>query len=121
MKASFRAEGIDITPEEFVTLSLVSDEGIEQAEFIRESLKDKTNITCLITRLETKGLVKRREHHSSGRQQMIQITKDGLALRLRLFPIAQQTIKRATQGLNAAEIQVARNVLEKISTKLSET
>ncbi|TQV74222.1 MarR family transcriptional regulator [Exilibacterium tricleocarpae] len=118
MKQAFGGAGFDVTPEEFVMLFMLPAKGINQGELVRKSLKDKTNVTRLLTRMEAKGLLKRTQHETSGRQQVVLITKAGDQLRSRLMPVAQQAIAAATRGIDGRDIETARKVLEDIADNL---
>ena len=118
MKQAFSGAGVDVTPEEFVMLFMLATDGIDQGELVRKSLKDKTNVTRLLTRMENKGLLRRVQHETSGRQQVVVITAEGDQLRARLMPVAQQAIAAATQGVDRSDIETARDVLLKITNNL---
>lgn len=118
IKNSFKQAGFDITPEEFVALNLIADSGIEQGDLVKRSLKDKTNITRLLDRLQKKDLIKRMEHHSSGRQQWIELTQQGSELRTKLVPIVQGVMAKASQGISNGDMETAKKVLNRLSNNL---
>ena len=118
IKHTFKQAGYDVTPEEFVALNLIGSDGIEQGELVKRSLKDKTNITRLLDRLQKKSLILRQEHHTSGRQQFVVLTPKGQALCQTLLPLVQSMVSKATQGLSQEELETARQVLNKISHNL---
>lgn len=119
LKASLKAAGLDMTPEEFIFLSTVPDGGAPQATLSRKALKDKTTITRLIDRLVAKGWVTRRENPSNRREQVILITKEGQSVRATAIKAAVQTTSDALVGISAEEIEVAKLVLRKIVTNLA--
>ena len=118
IKDAFQAAGFDITPEEFVALNLIPEQGIEQGELIKLSLKDKTNITRLVKRMEQKNLVVRQGHPTNGRQQMVVLTQQGDTILQDLLPIVQQKVMAATQGISDKDIETARKVLNQLSQNL---
>ena len=118
IKQAFRQAGFDLTPEEFVALNLIGKSGLEQGELVKRSLKDKTNITRLLDRLQKKNLVLRQEHHKSGRQQYISLTSEGEQLCQTLLPLVQKMIAKATEGVSKQELDNARRVLNQISHNL---
>lgn len=120
MKNTFRATGLDITPEEFITLNLIPIEGIDQGRLVKKSLKDKTNITRLLTRMEKKDLVKRQAHHSNARQQIIVLTEEGSQMRQNLVRLMGEMMVTITNGITEEEAQATCQTLQKLSQNLSQ-
>jgi len=118
LKNIFSAYHFDVTPEELILLFLVKDGGNEQSELVKKSLKDKTNITRLLSRMENKGFIKRTGHADNGRQQMVSITEAGVALRQKALPLIQNMVTRATEGINVAELEITQNTLNHISRNI---
>lgn len=119
MKAELQKAGFDITAEEFVLLNLVSAEGIAQADLITISMKDKTNVTRLIGRLEKKGWVKREELDTNRRQQIISLTKSGVKTQKALLSVVRNLMGHATENISKERIEIANEVLGTISRNLS--
>ncbi len=118
MKAMFSDHGLNITPEEMIILFLIKEGGTDQAELIQKSLKDKTNITRILTRMENKKLIHRKNHAKNGRQQIVYITKTGQKTRVMALPLVQEMAGRALGGINARDIEITTATLNKISKNL---
>lgn len=120
MKSAFKSAGFDITPEEFVTLNLIPEQGIGQGDLVKATLKDKTNVARLLNRMEAKKLLTRKQHATSGRQITVNLNPAGKRLREKLMPIVQKTLIKATQGISASDLSRARSVLSRLSHNLSD-
>ncbi|MEH6403688.1 MAG: MarR family winged helix-turn-helix transcriptional regulator [Sneathiella sp.] len=119
MKDRFRTAGVNVTPEEFVFLFLIPEEGASQNLLTKKSLKDKTTITRLVDRLVTKGWISRIENENNRREQIIFVTAEGADVKLKLMPIAQDLISVATQGLDAKDVEISRKTLNQIILNLT--
>ncbi|PHZ83891.1 MarR family winged helix-turn-helix transcriptional regulator [Paremcibacter congregatus] len=118
MKNIFLKNGLDITPEEMIILFLIKEEGSDQGTLVTKSLKDKTNITRLLTRMETKSLIIRQTHTENNRQQIVFLTTKGEEVRTTALPLMQQMIKRTTQGISVEDMETTRTTLNKISQNI---
>lgn len=118
MKNAFLANGIDVTPEEMVILFMVQDDGSDQSELVKKSLKDKTNITRLLSRMVKKQLIKRTNHKDNGRQQMVFLTDSGVKTRMALLPVVMEIAAKASKGIKADELKAASSTLSKIAHNL---
>ena len=79
---TFAEKGFDITPEQYLILSLLYEHGeLYQRQISELTYKDRPNVSRLINILEQKGLVKR-INDSNGRQiNKIVVTEKGRVLR----------------------------------------
>lgn len=119
MKAAFADEGYEMTPEEFVTLYLIPDAGIDQTELVRKSLKEKTNITRLLTRMTARGWIAKVGHASSGRQQTVVLTNDGSKIKTTLLPLVQKMVQQALEGVSEEDIHTTTRTLMRLIDNLS--
>lgn len=120
MKAAFAEKGYEVTPEEFVTLFLIPDTGIDQTELVRKSLKEKTNITRLLTRMTERGWIARVGHASSGRQQTVVLTKEGSKMKKTLLPLVQKMVQQALVGVSDKDIHTTTKTLMRLVANLSD-
>ncbi|MBV1911505.1 MAG: MarR family transcriptional regulator [Kangiellaceae bacterium] len=114
MKSVFRNNGYEITPEEFITLFLISDEGVDQSDLILKSLKEKTNITRLLNRMLNRGWVIRKPHPQNARQQRLILTKKGIILKNTLLPLIQKMVIRSIDNIADADIEITIRTLNSI-------
>ena len=120
MKAAFVRAGHNVTPEEFVALYLIPEDGLEQGELVAKSLKDKTNITRLVGRMVEKGWIKQVVHPQSRRQQIVKLTRKGKTLKGKLIRIGQQVTDTATRGISQRDIDNARKTLKRLTANLTD-
>jgi DNA-binding MarR family transcriptional regulator len=118
LKDRFQTAGINVTPEEFVFLFLIPEEGATQNLLTRKSLKDKTTITRLVDRLVSKGWINRVENDQNRREQVINTTKAGRRIKQSLMQIAGEFVADVTKGISAKEIEQSRKTLNQITMNL---
>jgi MarR family transcriptional regulator, organic hydroperoxide resistance regulator len=118
MRSAFQAAGHDATPEEFVALMLLPDAGIDHGDLVLKLKKEKTNVTRLLARMESKGWIKRAVHAQSGRQLTIVITPLGEKTRRRLLPLVEKVAMRALDGIKDADVETARRTLTRFAENL---
>jgi len=115
----FRAHGIAITPEQWVVLLYLSfKDGITQNELAISTYKDKPSITRLLDNLEKRSLIARLADKKDKRNNMIYITKAGMAIHRKAKEIALQIMKKALQGLTEEEVRIGESLLKKIFKNL---
>ena len=103
-------------------LSRDPDSGLRQYEIGERVLLNKHNLSRLIDRLESDGLVKRQACDIDGRGNTVKITKKGMQLKQEMWPVYAKAIQEliaepltATQVRSLAEMMTA--LLEQHSVK----
>ena len=119
MKDRFKDAKINVTPEEFVFLFLIPDDGVSQSLLTKKSLKDKTTITRLVDRMVDKGWIRRVENDKNRREQLVFTTTEGKKNKLQLMQIAQDLVSAVTKGLDTGEIEQSRKILNQIIINLT--
>src|SRR5438067_2303642 len=78
----------DLSPSQFNVLNLLhcNDEGLSQSELGRQLLTHRSNVTGLVDRLETRGLVQRREVSADRRAYRVVLTQAGVKLMNQILP-----------------------------------
>jgi DNA-binding MarR family transcriptional regulator len=104
-------------------LSRNPDTGLRQYEIGERVLLNKHNLSRLIDRLESDGLVKRQACDVDGRGNIVKITRKGAQLKQEMWPVYAQAIQEliaepltATQVRSLAEIMNV--LLEKHTVKV---
>ena len=91
---AFKANGYDITPEQWGVLNcLWEEDGQTQTEIAERILKDKTNLTRMLDIMEREELVERRPHERDRRSYRIYLTLKGRSSRKASFPLPWKSIK----------------------------
>lgn len=87
----FQRNGYDITPEQFLVLDTLWDDGVQSQQEIADKIKkDKNSVTKLIDALEKKDYVKRTTFKQDRRLNLINITESGLQIKDPVTKIAME-------------------------------
>src|SRR3989339_1900752 len=89
MSTFFQNQGFDLTPEQFLVLDTLWDDGVQsQQEIALKINKDKNSVTKLIDALEKKNFVQRVAYKQDRRLNLIHITENGLKIKDKVTEIA---------------------------------
>ena len=117
---AFKANGFDITPEQWAVLNcLWEEDGQTQTEIAERILKDKTNLTRMLDVMERKEVVERRPHEKDRRSYRIYLTPKGRALKGKLIPIAMEINEASVQGLGVKEKKTFMRFINLINKNLA--
>jgi DNA-binding MarR family transcriptional regulator len=115
LQRSFKENGYEITGEQWAIIRhLWEEEALSQREIAEKTSKDKPNITRMLDALEKKHLILRQSDPRDRRKYCIYLTKEGKQLYERLLPLTQSLRQRVTQNLAPAEIDLAKEILNKV-------
>ena len=117
----FKAEGIDISPEQLTVLSLLwKKDRVTQQELCNVTFKDKPNVTRLIDSLERKGLAKRTIDENDKRNNLILLTPEGKTIEEKAFLVANATMREALINVSPEELAIGQDLLKKIFYNMQE-
>jgi MarR family transcriptional regulator, 2-MHQ and catechol-resistance regulon repressor len=106
-----------LSPGQFAILEALYHKGpLLLGEVQRKILASSGGVTYLVDRLETAGLVERRECPGDRRARYAALTKRGQQLMKRIFPDHAAAIDHAVSGLSASEKKAAIDLLRKLGT-----
>ena len=94
------------------------DQGIAQQTLAERIIKDKASLSNLLSNLERKGYVCRREDASDRRNKLVYLTPAGEALWQRLLPILDDVYNQAEQIIGPERIRTLSEELEEIHNRL---
>ncbi len=116
---TFAEKKFPITPEQYLILSLLSEnKGMYQRQISEITLKDRANVSRIINILEEKCYV-RKEIDSNGRKiNKIFVTDDGKEIVEKIKPTAIELRKIITNGLNQEELENLIEIMDRIYTNL---
>lgn len=115
----FSKKGFDITPEQFIILSILDDNSnLHQMQLCEILYKDRSNMARLIGVLENKGLVKKLPSVDKRLVNKIQITEKGKALKNQIVPVIKESRKVFLNGVTEEELNYCVNVFSKIQNNL---
>lgn len=111
----------EITPEQFTVLTAILDhDGLYQRQIGAITLKDRPNITRIISILENKGLVTRTPDINKRKIFKINITKKGKAEYEHVAPTVIEHWQDTISGVSDKELTQCLKVLNKIKDNLEE-
>lgn len=120
---TFAEKGFDITPEQYLILSLLVENGeLYQRQISELTYKDRPNVSRIINILEEKELVKRVQD-SNGRQiYKIIVTEKGKKLREKIHPVSVEIRNIVTHGIAKEDLEkfleILGQMLENIKDKV---
>lgn len=120
LQKNFRENGVDITIEQWSILyHLWKEDGISQQQLCESSFRDKPSITRLVDNLEKINLVKRVASTDDRRINMIYLTPEAKLLQDKLMELANQTLNEALEGVTNGQIEIAKEVLQRVYENLA--
>ena len=119
---SFLANGFDITPEQFLVMDTLWDEGIlNQQQIANYIQKDKNSVTKLLDGLEKRGLIERTATEIDRRSKHIVLTKHAETIKDNVVKVALQAVDHICNGISRKEISLFIDVLERMIENMNST
>ena len=119
LQKNFKQSNVDITIEQWSVLyHLWKEDGLSQQQLCDATFRDKPSITRLVDNLEKLKLVKRVPSKSDRRINLIYLTKEAQQLQEQTMDIANQTLNEALDGVTNGQIEIAKEVLQKVYDNL---
>lgn len=113
------ANNVDLTPEQYLLIDLLWDEGpLTQQEIANQMQKDKNSITKLIDGLEKKGYVVRETNPKDRRKNRVIVTKAGEAKKQEITRIAINAADNILGGIPNEELNTVVEVLNKLNKNM---
>lgn len=120
LQKKFNASGINLTIEQWSVLyHLWKEDGMSQQDLCNATFRDKPSITRLIDNLEKLNLVKRVSHEKDRRINKVYLTKQAQKLQEETMQMAGETLNEALEGVPAGQIEMCKEVLQKVYDNLS--
>jgi DNA-binding MarR family transcriptional regulator len=119
LQKKFNTAGLNLTIEQWSVLyHLWKEDGISQQELCNATFRDKPSITRLVDNLEKLQLVKRVASENDRRINKIHLTKQALKLQEQTMGLAEETLNDALSGVPANQINLCKQVLQKVYDNL---
>ncbi|MEP7110506.1 MAG: MarR family transcriptional regulator [Ferruginibacter sp.] len=120
LQKNFKQANVDITIEQWSVLyHLWKQDGLSQQQLCDATFRDKPSITRLVDNLEKLQLVKRVASKDDRRINMIYLTKEAEQLQEKTMVLANQTLNEALEGVTIGQIEIAKEVLQKVYDNLA--
>ena len=107
---------LDISSAQYNVLRILrgSPQGLQTHEVVSRMVTRAPNITRLVDKLETKGLLVRRRCSEDRRVVYLEITSSGLEFVEQIGPSLAEAIGRATSGLSESDLQTLIHLLNQL-------
>lgn len=117
----FQEEGYNITPEQFLVMDTLWNEGAMSQQKIADTiLKDKNSVVKLLDGLEKKNLVKRIASKEDRRQNLIEITSYAKEIQESVTDSAMNAVDRIIKDIPKQDLHVFIKVLTKMAENMNE-
>lgn len=119
LQKNFKEAGIEITIEQWSVLyHLWKMDGQTQQQLCDATFRDKPSITRLVDNLEKSKLAKRVASKNDRRSNLIFLTKEAKNLEQKTMDVANRTLNEALEGVTNGQIEIAKEVLQKVYDNL---
>ncbi len=119
LQKNFKQAGVEITIEQWSVLyHLWKEDGMSQQQLCDATFRDKPSITRLLDNLERLKLVKRVASKDDRRINMIYLTPEAGELQEKSMELANQTLNEALQGVTNGQVEIAKEVLQRVYENL---
>ena len=119
LQKNFKQASVDITIEQWSVLyHLWKENGMSQQQLCDATFRDKPSITRLVDNLEKLKLVKRVASKDDRRKNLIYLTPEAQQLQEQSMELANQTLNESLEGVTNGQIEIAKEVLNKVYENL---
>ena len=116
----FEDQGLNITPEQFLVMDTLWDEGVlTQQQIADYLLKDKNSVVKLVDGLEERNLVHRASNPKDRRQNLIEVTPYAMKIKDKVTQVAMDAVDRIINGIAKADLQSFIRVLSKMAENIN--
>ena len=120
LQKNYRQAGLEITIEQWSVLyHLWKEDGLSQQELGIRTFRDKASITRLIDNLEKLGLVTRVASKEDRRINLVYLTEAAIPLQQLTYDLANKTMNEALQNISKEEIEIVKNVFQRVYDNLT--
>lgn len=116
LQRELKRHRIDMTFEMLQIMNcLWHEQGLSQQTLAEKTAKDKACLTNLMTNLEKKGWIVRKEDSTDRRNRLVYLTTEGETMNGRVRPIIQNVYTKASQQIDLKEIETCIHQLERLN------
>jgi DNA-binding MarR family transcriptional regulator len=121
LQREFKRANLSITHEQWTLLSaLWNEDGQTQQSLSEKTFRDKTSVTRLINKLESRSLVVRVTDKYDQRTNLIYLTAQGKSLENTTTQILKETYQKAIAGISEKDILICKDVLNRVFDNLKD-
>ena len=116
----FNRHGLELTPEQWIVLvRLWQRDGRTVSELSESTERDRPTMSRILDTMEAGGLVTRTVDAKDARSRIVQLTREGKALRKKLVPVAKGLVSQLEAGIPEADLLVTRQTLRRLFENLA--
>ena len=116
----FEEQGFNITPEQFLVMDALWDEGVlTQQQIADYLLKDKNSVVKLVDGLEDRKLVRRTSNPKDRRQNLIEVTDYAKSIQEKVTKVAVDAVDKIVNGISKEDMQAYIRVLSKMAENMN--
>jgi DNA-binding MarR family transcriptional regulator len=116
----FESQGFNITPEQFLVMDTLWDEGVlTQQQIADYMLKDKNSVVKLVDGLEERNLVRRTSNPKDRRQNLIEVTEYAMSIKDKVTKVAMEAVDKIINGIAKEDLQIFIKVLSKMAENMN--
>ncbi|HUQ96257.1 MAG TPA: MarR family winged helix-turn-helix transcriptional regulator [Chitinophagaceae bacterium] len=120
LQKKFNLSGLNLTIEQWSVLyHLWKEDGRSQQDLCNATFRDKPSITRLVDNLEKLALVKRVADERDRRINKVYLTASARGLQETSMQLAEETLNEALEGVPPAQVDLCKQVLQKVYENLS--
>lgn len=118
---AFAEKKFEITPEQYLILSLIMDSGeLYQRQLSEITYKDRPNVSRIVTILEDLGLVQRIDDVNKRKIFKLVVTKKGIEMRKKIQPTMLELRAITTNGIDNKELEKCLSILEQMQDNMKD-
>ena len=115
-----RQQGVPLTPEQFMLIDLLWNEGeMTQQRLANQLKKDKNSVTMLVDAIESKGLVVRRQNTLDRRSNTVVLTEKALELKEMAKQKGISILDGMLEGISEEELHSFLNTLRLLNQNMT--
>ncbi len=117
LQERFKEHSLDLTKEQMIVLKKLHDEdGLSQNELAFLTLRNKSSLTRLLSKMEKKGYITRKQSREDKRINNVYLTDFGKETFKKTKPAIKEMINATEQNISISEKQQIIKTLKKIQT-----
>ena len=115
-----RQQGVPLTPEQFMLIDLLWNEGeMTQQQLANQLKKDKNSVTMLVDAIESKGLVVRRQNTLDRRSNTVVLTEKALEFKEMAKQKGISILDGMLEGISEEELHSFLNTLRLLNQNMT--
>lgn len=121
LQEAFNKADLDITKEQMIVLKKLNEQdGLNQNELAFLTYRDKSSLARLLSKMEQKQYIFRKQHEGDKRVNMVFLTAEGKLVYKNTRPVIQKLIQRLERNITETEKHQMIDLLKKAQKNLEE-